>query len=118
MPDYILEVGASMQCPHGGAVTAMPAQTRVVASGRPLTLASSLLAVAGCPFQVPVGPATKPQPCVAVRWQKVSSRVQVMGQPVLLQPSPGSGQALCMSVEQVPQGPPLVAVMQQRVSAT
>jgi hypothetical protein len=75
-----------------------------------------MITVAGCPFQVPIGTGTKPQPCVKVQWTLVSTRVQINGQPVLLQPAPGPGSGVCQSVEQIPQGPPVVNVIQQRVT--
>ena len=66
-------------------------------------MVNDLTTVAGCPFQVPVGAGTKPQPCVKVQWPVPATRVKVDGQPVLLQTSTG----LCQSAEQIPQGPPV-----------
>jgi hypothetical protein len=115
MPGLLLHVGAVMQCTHVAQVTLAPGQTRVLVSGQPVATVSNLLTVAGCPFQVPVGAGTKPQPCVKVQWLLMSSRVLVGGQPALLQPAPGSGSGLCQSAEQIPQGPPVVATLQTRV---
>jgi hypothetical protein len=67
--------------------------------------------VAGCPFQVPIGTGTKPQPCVKVQWTVPASRVKVNGQFVLLSTSSG----ICQSAEQIPQGPPSVVSTQTRV---
>jgi hypothetical protein len=74
------------------------------------TLADTYL-VAGCAFTVPPG---KPQPCVQVRWLVPAARVMAGGQPVILQSSAG----LCLSADQIPGGPPTVAVTQVRVVAT
>ena len=68
------------------------------------------LALITCVFTV--GP--KPQPCVKVLWLVPAVRVQVMGQPVIIQTSVG----LCQSAEQIPQGPPNVIVAQTRAIAT
>src|SRR5581483_1826514 len=109
MPGLLMHVGATTQCTHLAPATTAPAQTRVFVSGQPVATAANLITVAGCPFTVP-GP--KPQPCVTVRWQLLAGRVLVNGQPPLLQPSPGSGPALCLSAEQIPQGPPTVSAVQ------
>lgn len=113
MPGLFLHVGATMQCPHQAPVTTTPVQTRVLVSGQPVAVTSNQIFVTGCPFTV--GP--KPQPCVTVRWMLTSTRVQVGGLPALLQPAPGTGQAMCQSAEQAPQGPPIVSSLQTRVTA-
>jgi hypothetical protein len=118
MPGLTLHVGASMQCTHAGTASTTPVQTRVLASGQPVDVASSVITVAGCPFQIPTPGGSKPQPCVRVQWLMLSTRVTVLGQPVLLQPQPGTGPGLCLSVEQIPQGPPTVTTLQTRVFAT
>jgi hypothetical protein len=117
MPGLMLHVGATLQCTHVAPATIGPGQTRVLVSGQPVATVSNLIAVAGCPFQIFVGVATKLQPCVKVQWTMLSARVKVMGQPVLLQPTPGPGSGLCQSVEQIPQGPPVVTTLQTRVIA-
>jgi hypothetical protein len=118
MPGFMLHVGAVLQCTHAAPATTPPAQTRVLVSGQPVAVASNVITVAGCPFQIPVGAGTKPQPCVTVRWLMLSARVTIMGQPVLLQAGPGPGAGLCLSAEQIPQGPPVVTTMQVRVMAS
>ena len=117
MPGLMLHVGATMQCTHGAPATIPPVQPRVLVSGQPVATLPAQITVAGCPFQIPVGAGTKPQPCVLVKWLNVSARVMVMGQPVLLQAAPGPGAGICQSVEQIPQGPPVVGALQTRVIA-
>lgn len=107
----LLHVGATVTCPHSGQATAVPSNTRVLVGGQPVTVASDSYTVAGCPFQVPAGATTKPQPCVTVQWTLPATRVRVGGQPVLLQTSTG----LCKSAEQIPQGAPIVSSTQPRV---
>lgn len=120
MPGLMLHVGAQLGCTHQATATIAPGQTRVLVNAQPVATSGNQIAVAGCPFQIPVGAGTKPQPCVKVIWANVSSRVLVMGQPVLLQapPGPGPGGAACQSIEQIPQGPPTVRTVQTRVIAT
>lgn len=118
MPGFMLNIGALNQCPHLAKVSTPPMQTRVLLNGQPVALATNIITVAGCPFQIPVGAGTKPQPCVLVKWLMVSTRVTVMGQPLLLQPAPGPGAAICQSVEQIPQGPPSLVGLQMKVVAT
>jgi hypothetical protein len=55
---------------------------------------------------------------VTVKWLMPAARVLVMGQPALVQPAPGSGPGLCLSAEQIPNGPPLVTAVQPRVIGT
>jgi hypothetical protein len=116
MPGFFLHTGASVSCTHKAPAMIPPAQPRVTVSGMPVATLNAKITVAGCPFQVPVGVGTKPQPCVTIQWANVSTRVTVMGQPVLLQANPGPGVGVCQSAEQIPQGPPFVDSLQTRVS--
>lgn len=111
MPGYLLHVGATAICPHGGQVSIISSNTRVLVSSQPVATQNDTYMVAGCAFTIP--PA-KPQPCVKVQWLVPASRVKVGGQPVILQASTG----LCQSAEQIPQGPPNVLVTQLRVKGT
>src|SRR5215203_4617291 len=109
MPGFLFHVGASAICPHGGQVSTIPTNTRVLVSGQPVATLGDTYPVAGCVFTVP-GP--KPQPCVKVQWLVPAARVLVNGQPAILQTSTG----ICQSVEQIPQGPPTVIATQMRVA--
>lgn len=102
MPSPIATQAQVALCPHGGSVQVAPQQVRVRLSGQVLLLQQDLGSVTGCPFQVPVGPAVKAQPCVRVTFMTGALRVRASGKPVLLKSSPG----LCQSAEQIPQGPP------------
>lgn len=107
----IVNLATSITCPHGAKVNPVCTNTRVLIGGSPALLATDQYMVAGCPFQIPVGPAMKPSPCLTVRWMTFSLRVKVMGKPVLLQSSVG----LCQSPEGLPQGPPIIAGAPPRV---
>lgn len=111
MPSRLLHVNATVQCPHGAKANITSTNQRVKVSGMAVALVNDVTMVSGCPFQAP-GPT--PQPCVKVQWMVPAMRVKVMGQFVLLQSSSG----LCQSATQAPQGSPIVATTQMRVSAT
>jgi hypothetical protein len=118
MPGFLLHVGAVLQCTHAGPGVIAPSQARVLVTGQPVATMLSVITVGGCPFQVPVGAGTKPQPCVLIKWLMPAARVLVMGQPAAVCPAPGSGPGLCQSVEQIPAGPPIVSTIQPRVLGT
>jgi hypothetical protein len=107
MPGFLLHVGASIICPHGGQVSAISSNTRVFVSGQPVVTQADIFLIAGCAFTIPIGP----HPCVLVKWLVPATRVFVMGIPVILQNSVG----LCQSADQTPQGPPQVITSQVKV---
>lgn len=111
MPGPVLHTGTSATCPHGGTLNIIAASPRVTAGGMPVAVLTDQGLVAGCPFTVP-GP--KPQPCVTTRWIVAATRVLANGQPVLINPLT----AICLSVEQIPAGPPIITASQTRVVAT
>ncbi len=110
MPGYLIQVSASIMCPHGGQISINSTNTRVKAGGQPVTTTADIFTISGCSFMV----ANKPQPCVKVQWIVPASRVKVGGNPIVLQSSTG----LCQSAEQIPQGPPNVTSTQTRVKGT
>ena len=111
MSGFLVNVSATAQCPHAAKVTIPPGQQRVLVGGEPVATVTDQGSVAGCPFQVPVGPGTKPQPCVTAGWLVGALRVRVGGQAALLEDSSG----LCKSAEGIPQGPPSIGTTQVRV---
>lgn len=109
MPGPLYHVGATAICPHGGQVTTISSNARVMVGGMPVATFADTSLVAGCAF-TPVAP----QPCLRVQWIVPATRVVVMGQPVLLQSSTG----LCIGPTQAPQGPVIIAATQTRVIGT
>lgn len=107
MPGPLFHVGATAMCTHGGLVNTISTNTRVLVNGMPVATMGDQYLVAGCAFMV--GP--KPQPCLKVQWLVPATRVLINGQPAILQASVG----LCLSAEQIPQGPPTIAATQPRV---
>jgi hypothetical protein len=103
MPGYLLHVGATVICSHGGqAMPTMP-NPRVKVSSQPIVTQPTMYTVAGCPFVS----GTNPLPCVTASWMTAAVRVKAGGVPVLMQDS----QAIT-----APNGVPLnVLVTQLRV---
>ncbi|HEX8558114.1 MAG TPA: hypothetical protein VF668_08440 [Pyrinomonadaceae bacterium] len=103
MPGFLLHVGATVTCAHGGQAQATAPNTRVLVGGQPTVTQAAPYTVAGCAFAPPAGNG----PCVTAQWVTAAARVTSNGQPLLLQDS----QAVC-----APTGTPLtVAVIQTRV---
>jgi len=110
MPGPLVQVGATAICPHGGPVTILSTNTRVLVSGMPVATMSDTFMIAGCVFNI----SGAPHPCVKVQWLVPAVRVLVNGQPAILQTSTG----LCLAADQAPQGPPTIIVTQPRVIGT
>jgi hypothetical protein len=110
MPGFLLHVGATAICPHGGQISVVSTNTRVLVGGQPVVTLNDTFLVAGCVFAV----GSKPQPCVKAQWLVPAGRVLINGQPAILQSSTG----ICQSAEQIPQGPPTVVATQVRVRGT
>ncbi|HEX3350151.1 MAG TPA: hypothetical protein VHS58_18835 [Acetobacteraceae bacterium] len=104
MPGFLLQVGATVICAHGGQAQPTVPNPRILLSGAPSVTLAAPWVIAGCPF-VPVAPL----PCVTAQWLVGTTRVFSNGQPLLVQ----SSQAIC-----APTGAPLLPLaMQTRVVA-
>lgn len=110
MSGPLFHVGAVATCPHGGQVTTISSDTRVLVSGMPVALLTDQFVVAGCTFATPAGP----QPCVIVQWMTATVESLITGQPAITAASVG----LCIAANGVPNGPAIVASTQPRVVAT
>ena len=107
MPGFMLHVGATVLCAHGGQAQPTSPSPRVLAGGHPIVTQPAPYTIAACPFVTPGG---TPMPCVTANWVVGAVRVVSGGMPVLLQDS----QAIC-----VPNGTPLnIVVIQVRVVGT
>lgn len=106
MPGFLLHVGATVLCAHGGQAQPTAPNPRVLVGGQPTVTMAAPYVVAGCTLPPP---AAANGPCVTAQWVTAATRVTANGQPLLLIDS----QALC-----APTGTPLtVAAAQTRVSA-
>lgn len=106
----ILQLGCTVQCPHGGVATPVNTNTRVKVGGAFALLATDTWAVAGCAFNL----SGSPHPCVSVTWSGEARHVTVGGNPVLLASSTGQ----CKSADQTVQGVALVSGVQARVKGS
>ena len=105
MPGFIVHLGATVMCAHGGQAQPTAPNPRVLVNGQPSVVMTAPYVVAGCPFNV----SSVPTPCVTAQWMTAAIRVSSNGQPLVLLDS----QAVC-----VPNGTPLViAATQARVTA-
>src|SRR5688500_15776396 len=98
MPGPLLQLGATVQCGHGGVATPLVPNPRVLLSGQPAVAISSPFAIAGCPSPSPPGT------CVTGQMMVPATRILMDGQPALLQTSTGT----C-----VPTGAPLLVIVAQ-----
>ncbi|MCO5185287.1 MAG: hypothetical protein M9928_17965 [Anaerolineae bacterium] len=106
MPGFIVHLGASVICSHGGQAQPTAPNPRVMVSGQPVVTIAAPYVVAGCPFFSGVNPL----PCVTGQWLVGATRVFAGGQPVVVQ----SSSSVC-----TPNGTPLIIlVTQPRVNAT
>jgi hypothetical protein len=88
MPGFLLHVGATVLCSHGGQAQPTVPNPRVTVSGQPTVTLAGPYVVAGCAFPPP--PIAN-GPCVTAQWISGAVRVTSNGQPLLLLDS----QAIC-----------------------
>ena len=100
MPGFLLHVGATVLCAHGGQATPTAPNPRVLVSGQPTVQQPMPYIIAGCPFNV----SGSPVPCITANWIVGALRVMSSGMPLLLFDS----QAVC-----VPNGTPVTIVASQ-----
>jgi hypothetical protein len=104
----ILDLGCTIQCPHGGQATVTTSNTRVKVGGNPALLATDVMTIAGCTFTV--GPS--PVPCVTIQWSTPALATAVSGTAVLLETSVGA----CLNAASAPQGLATINGIQTDVS--
>jgi hypothetical protein len=101
MPGFLLHLGATVTCAHGGPAQPTTPVPRVLLSGQPVVTVSAPYVIAGCAMPPP---PSGNGPCVTAQFITSALRVTVMGVPVLLLDS----QAIC-----APTGTPLLVVQAQ-----
>lgn len=105
MPGFLLHLGATVQCVHGGQATPAVPNPRVTVSGQPTVTLSGPWVIAGCPL-----PPSGGGPDVTAQWTVGTTRVTSNGQPLVI----FGGVAVC-----APSGVPLLAIQSQtRVTGT
>ena len=101
---YILNSGSTVMCPHGGQVSIITTNTRVMVEGQPVVTIDDQGQVVGCPSGQ----------CISVEWLVPASRVFINGKPVILSHSNG----MCRGADTSPKGTPVVISTQTRVRGT
>jgi hypothetical protein len=104
---FLLDAATQIACPHGGQGVAVPSNQRVLLGGSPALVATDIVTIAGCSFNV----SGAPSPCLTVQWMAPANRVTVGGTPALL----SSSVALCMNAASAPQGTGLLSGFQTKV---
>jgi|SRR5215472_8529912 len=105
MPGFLLHLGATILCAHGGQAEPTAPEPSVLVSGQPVVTMAAPFVVAGCALPPPIAANG---PCITAQYVDGATRVFVEGVPVLLLDS----QAIC-----APTGTPLIpAVTQVRVT--
>ena len=113
MPGNVLNISSTVLCMHGGSAILTTSNSKLMVDNVPALLESDVHSVAGCPFQIPVGPGTKPSPCVRIEWSLGATQMQVNGVGVLLQSSIGK----CYNPEGAMQGVANIVNTQVKISA-
>ena len=101
MPGFLVHVGATVICSHGGQAQPTAPNPSVTVSGQPTVLLTAPYTVADCAFPPP--PVAN-GPCVTAQWLVGTTRVLSNGQPLVVQ----SSQAIC-----APTGTPLMIIVTQ-----
>ena len=107
MPGFLLHLGATVLCSHGGQAQPTVVNPRVLVNRHPTVPIAAPYVVAGCAMPPPPGGNG---PCVTAQFITSAVRITSNGQPLLLLDS----QAIC-----APTGTPLIiAATQTRVTGT
>jgi hypothetical protein len=101
MPGLVLNVTATIMCPHGGRAILTTSNSRLLVGGAPALTMADVHMIAGCAFTI----ALKPSPCLRIQWIPGSTKLMANGVPVITTENVG----LCLSPEQAPQGPCVIA---------
>jgi hypothetical protein len=104
----ILDLGCTIQCPHGGQATVTTANTGVKVGGNLALLSTDVMTISGCTFNVS-GVAV---PCVTIQWAAPAIFDTVSATAVLLETSVGT----CLNAASAPQGVAIVNGIQTSVS--
>jgi hypothetical protein len=106
MPGFLVHLGATVTCAHGGQAQPTAPNPRVTVMGQPTVTVAAPYVVAGCAFPPP---PSGNGPCVTAQWLTGTIRVTSNGQPLVVL----SSLAIC-----APTGTPLlILATQTRVSA-
>jgi hypothetical protein len=106
MAAAFLTTTSSLQCPHGGTVTAATTNTKVKADGQFVLRSTDTFVVAGCSYMR----GNTPNPCVRVQWDVHAERHDSDRAPSLTRDSVGQ----CLDGSGGTQGTVVIASTQTR----
>jgi hypothetical protein len=106
----LLSASATLMCPHGGTVSAVPSSSKVTLGGDPIVLATDTFTIAGCPFMI----GMVPSPCVLVQWTSPAVKCTSDSTPLLTTESVG----MCQAATGAVQGSVLIQSTQTKASGT
>lgn len=104
----VLDMGCTIKCPHGGAVTVIPGNVIFKAGGNFMLLSTDVMTIAGCTFTLP---NNQPSPCTTIEWKNEAKKVKINSTPVLLETSLG----ICKNAQNAPQGTAIITGVQKKV---
>jgi hypothetical protein len=105
MPGFLLHLGATVQCSHGGAAQPTAPNPRVMVGKQPVITLSCPYVIAGCALTATTGPF-----CATGQWVSGTVRVTAGGQPLAIV----GGSSTCAAT-----GNPMLPVsFQTRVTAS
>ena len=104
----LLNMSSMLMCPHGGTVSIITSNSRVMVGGDLAVTSSDTFLVAGCPFII----GLVPHPCVQIQWVQPAARSQVSSDFTLTEDSVG----LCIAVDESVQGTVLITFTQPQVA--
>jgi hypothetical protein len=110
MASAILQMGCTIQCPHGGQAMAVPSNTKVKVDNAFALLPTDTFTIAGCSFMM----GNVPSPCLTIQWLGEATKVKINGTGPLLESSSG----LCKAATQAPQGSASISGAQTKVKAS
>lgn len=84
MSGYVLHMGATVICTHGGQAQSPSPDPRVKVGGQMIVTQLPPFTISACPFTTPAG---SPLPCLTGSWSTAATRVRASNKPVLLQDS-------------------------------
>jgi hypothetical protein len=109
----VLTVSATIQCPHGGTVSAVSSNTKVKA-GDTVLRDTDTFTVAGCSFFI----GNVAHPCVSVKWKQPAMHAKAVNDSMLTTDSIGLCQASEMVGTDGMQGKALITPAQTSAEAT
>jgi hypothetical protein len=81
MPGLLIQIGAQLQCPHGGTIIITPAGAQVTTNTQAIATIAATGSVAGCAnLDASMGQV----PCTVVTWTTGTVRVTLNGVPALV----------------------------------